>query len=110
MQPFTKQVIQVIQQIPKGHVMSYGQVARTAGNPRAARQVSRILHSMSAKYDLPWQRVVNKEGRITLKSDAGIRQRDLLVDEGILFGLHGKIDMNRYEYIPEEIIHVDDLI
>ena len=47
MQPFTQRVIELIQAIPPGYVMSYGQVAAAAGNPRGARQVVRILHAMS---------------------------------------------------------------
>lgn len=69
MQPFTKAVIEQIQSIPPGKVMTYGGVAAAAGSPRAARQVVRILHSMSAKYDLPWHRVVNAKGEIALRDD-----------------------------------------
>jgi len=53
MNAFTKAVIHTIQSIPKGMVMTYGQIATAAGNPWGARQVSRILHSMSKSYYLP---------------------------------------------------------
>lgn len=69
MQPFTMQVIEVILSIPEGKVMTYGQVARAAGSPRAARQVVRVLHSMSSKYSLPWHRVINAQGEIAVKDD-----------------------------------------
>lgn len=63
-QPFTERVIRIIQPIPSGHVMTYGQIARLAGNSWGARQVARILHSMSCKYRLPWHRVINSRGEI----------------------------------------------
>ena len=53
MTPFTKQVVAIIAAIPEGKVMTYGQIAAHAGSPRAARQVVRILHSMSRKERLP---------------------------------------------------------
>ena len=59
MNPFTERVINIIKSIPIGKVMSYGQIAKVAGSPRGARQVVRILHSMSEKHKLPWHRVIN---------------------------------------------------
>ncbi|MHA1457965.1 MAG: MGMT family protein [Promethearchaeota archaeon] len=58
---FTQEVIKIIKNIPKGKVLTYGMIAKLAGNPRAARQVSWILHSSSKKYDLPWHRVINSK-------------------------------------------------
>ena len=52
MNPFTERVIQIIKSIPAGKVMTYGQIAKEAGSPRGARQVVRILHTMSAKHKL----------------------------------------------------------
>ncbi len=64
--------------------MTYGQIAKEAGNPRAARQVARILHSMSQKHNLPWHRVVNAKGEIVIKNEEGVwTQRTLLEKEGI---------------------------
>ena len=68
---FTKTVIVILKKIPKGKVATYGQIAALAGSPRAARQVVRILHSSSEKYDLPWHRVVNSQGKISLKPNQG---------------------------------------
>jgi methylated-DNA-protein-cysteine methyltransferase related protein len=85
MNDFTKNVINIIKSIPQGKVMTYGQVAKVAGNPWGARQVSRILHSMSRSYDLPWHRVVNAKGKISLEGEAKFIQASLLVDEGIEF-------------------------
>ena len=83
MTEFTRNVITIIQHIPKGKVMTYGQIAVKAGNHLGARQVSRILHSMSEKYDLPWHRVINSKGMIGLKGNAALIQKSLLIDEGI---------------------------
>lgn len=84
--PFTKRALAVIKGIPEGKVLTYGTVAALAGNPGGARQVSRLLHSMSEKYDLPWHRVINARGKISLKPSHGYElQRALLASEGIGF-------------------------
>lgn len=84
MTPFTKEVIRIIQSIPLGNTMSYGEVAAAAGNHRGARQVSRILHSCTQKHNLPWYRVVGKGRRITIPDKAGAElQQQLLAAEGV---------------------------
>lgn len=103
MQPFTEKVVEVIRNIPEGRVMTYGQIARVAGSPRAARQVVRVLHSMSRKYRLPWHRVINSKGRIALQDDESYQVQLLsLESEGIEVGLNGVIDLKRYQYHPED--------
>ena len=94
--PFSAKVVETIQSIPFGKVASYGQIAAMAGNPRAARQVSRILHSCSKKYKLPWHRVVNSQGKISLNNQACELQYELLISEGIEFGLNKHIDMQKF--------------
>ena len=84
MHTFTQNVLKIIKLIPEGKVMTYGQIARLAGNPRAARQVSRLLHSMSQKHELPWHRVINAQGKIAIQNEeAAENQRMALEDEGI---------------------------
>lgn len=110
MQPFTEQVIRIIQAIPYGKVMTYGQIAAEAGSPRAARQVVRVLHSMSKKYDLPWHRVVNSKGEIAIADDESrFLQQMLLEEEGVEFGIQAIVDLSiyRYEYVESE--HVDEM-
>ncbi|GAK40553.1 MGMT family protein [Paenibacillus urinalis] len=98
MQPFTAEVIRVIQSIPEGKVMTYGQVAALAGSPRAARQVVRVLHSMSEKHALPWHRVVNKFGEIAIPEDEQrLIQEMKLEDEGVELGLDRRIDLSKYQ-------------
>lgn len=83
---FSEKVKDTIKKIPPGKVATYGQIAALAGNPHAARQVVWILHSSSRKDDLPWHRVVNKEGRISLKPYSGYEmQKALLEKEGVTF-------------------------
>jgi methylated-DNA-protein-cysteine methyltransferase-like protein len=96
-QPFTYQVITIIKGIPAGRVMTYGQIAASAGSPRAARQVVRILHSMSGKYGLPWHRVVNAKGEIAIPDEElRFMQRLYLQEEGIQFEPDGRIDLEKY--------------
>ncbi len=91
---FTEDVIKLIQNIPEGKVLSYGLIAKLAGNPRAARQVSWILHSSTEKYKLPWHRVINSEGNIALRSEIDKQyQKDLLKKEGVKFLDEYRIDL-----------------
>ncbi len=83
MNAFTEEVIDIIKRIPKGKVMTYGQIASLAGNPWGSRQVSRILHSMSSAYALPWHRVVNSKGSISLQGEGAYIQKQRLVEEGV---------------------------
>lgn len=93
MTDFTENVIAIIRNIPPGKVMSYGQIAAMAGNHRASRQVSWILRSSGGKYKLPWHRVLNGKGRISLPDhDGGLEQRLLLEEEGVIFTLKGSVD------------------
>ncbi|UCC21396.1 MAG: MGMT family protein [Promethearchaeota archaeon] len=94
---FTERIIQIIKSIPKGKVLTYGFIAKLAGNPRAARQVSWILHSSSKKYNLPWHRVISSKGIISLKSiDDCEYQKNLLEQEGIKVEDGFKIDLRQY--------------
>jgi methylated-DNA-protein-cysteine methyltransferase related protein len=97
MQPFTEKVIKIIKNIPRGKVMTYGQIARLAGSPRGARQVVRILHTQSEKHRLPWHRVVNGKGEIGFKDgDLHDIQRELLENEGIQFNISKRLDLQEF--------------
>ncbi|MEM1503992.1 MGMT family protein [Domibacillus sp. 8LH] len=96
MTSFTEDVVRVLKSIPEGVVVTYGQVARLAGSPRAARQVVRILHSMGEKHNLPWHRVVNARGEINVPGEeAKTEQRRRLREEGISFTEDGRVDWNK---------------
>lgn len=96
-QPFTERVITLIHNIPRGRVTTYGTIAAMAGNPQAARQVARILHACSATDNLPWHRVVNREGRISLPRWSGYEeQKQLLESEGVRFDAADRIMLNQF--------------
>ncbi len=106
MEAFTRRVIEIIKCIPKGKVCTYGRVARMAGQPRGARQVARILHSSSRKHQLPWQRVVNVRGHISLPMYGGYaEQKDRLQAEGIVFDAADRIDLERYLWDGARVDH-----
>lgn len=97
MNDFTRETISIIKNIPEGKVLTYGLVAELAGVPRAARQVVRTLHSLSEKYDLPWHRVVNSKGIISLTSIEGKKhQKQLLEQEGIKVSDNYEVNLNTY--------------
>lgn len=94
---FSQRVKDIIKKIPSGKVATYGQIATYAGNPRASRQVAWILHSSSQKDNLPWHRVINSKGRISLPHNGGYEtQKGLLEKEGIVFGSNDKINFDLY--------------
>lgn len=98
MQPFTVKVIEIIQAIPPGKVMTYGQIAKEAGSPRGARQVVRILHTMSEKYLLPWHRVINAKGEIAITEGQGRNeQKALLINEGVFVSGDYRVDLSIYQ-------------
>ncbi len=100
--PFTTKVIHIIKTIPYGKVTTYGIIAAHANNHRGARQVARILHSSSRKYDLPWHRVVNRDAKISLRKGEGYElQKTMLESEGVIFDKGGRIDFEKYLWWPE---------
>lgn len=101
MERFTERAIEVIKQIPAGKVMTYGQVARIAGSPRGARQVVRILHSLSRAHALPWHRVINAKGEIAFQEEEPLMiQKMELEAEGIEFVNERQIDLKVYQHHP----------
>ncbi len=94
---FTEEVIAIIKNIPQGKVATYGQIAALAGNRFAARQVVRVLNSSSRKEKLPWHRVVNSHGTLSLAPGCGYEeQKALLVGEGIVFDEEDRIDFKKF--------------
>ena len=99
---FTARTRDILRRIPSGMVSTYGLIAEYAGNRSGARQVVRILSSSSEKYQLPWHRVVNRNGQISPRSSMGhLFQRQLLEEEGVLFGENGRIDFTAFLWSPE---------
>ena len=104
---FFDQVYQVVRCIPSGCVATYGQIARLLGQPHAARTVGWALQALPEGSGVPWQRVVNAAGRISLPSPQGAaEQRRLLEAEGVVFSSTGHIDLRRFgwEGLPEFLV------
>lgn len=99
---FTSKVIKLIKSIPRGKMATYGQIACLTGFYPSVRRVVWILHSCSKKERLPWHRVVNRRGSISLKSGAGYeKQKEILEREGIVFDERDRIDLKRYLWEPD---------
>jgi methylated-DNA-protein-cysteine methyltransferase-like protein len=88
----------MVSRVPAGRVVTYGQIARCLGRPRAARQVGRALAGLPADSAVPWHRVVNARGGISPRREGGSDefQRLLLEDEGVQFDGRGRIDLERF--------------
>lgn len=94
-----EQIYEIIYQIPNGKVASYGQIAELAGNRRWARVVGYALHAVPHGSDIPWYRVVKKDGEVFggAESSGGRRQTELLKEEGVCF-IDGHVDMKKYQW------------
>jgi len=91
----------VVDRIPPGRVATYGQVAEVAGLPGQARQVGWALHALRSSTRVPWQRVVNVRGRLSVRASGHEReQRRLLEREGVRFDANGRIDLERDGWRP----------
>ncbi|MGF1908298.1 MGMT family protein [Vibrio kasasachensis] len=100
MDQFLAQIFAVIQQIPFGHVTSYGEIAKMAGYPGYARQVGKALGKLPEDSKLPWHRVVNSQGKISLKGVDLQRQRKLLLEEDIECSELGKVNLRMHKWQP----------
>lgn len=98
---YTQRVVEAIKSIPRGKVATYGQLAAMAGNPRGARQVVRALASLSAKEGLPWHRVINAKGTISLTGAGFDEQKALLAAEGVAVDERGAVDLKRFGWRQE---------
>jgi methylated-DNA-protein-cysteine methyltransferase-like protein len=97
--PFQERVLEIVRAIPRGKVLTYGQVALLAGAPRGARQVGRILYARGRA--VPWQRVINRYGGLsTYKVGTGHEQRALLEKEGVTFTQDGVVDLKKHQWRP----------
>lgn len=93
--PFAERVLGLVRSVPDGRVTTYGAVAALAGAPRAARGVGAVLSGM-IESDVPWWRVVNRHGSLTIPADLGLRalQRARLEDESVTFDADGRVRLD----------------
>lgn len=89
----------MVQQIPLGRVATYGQIAALVGNC-TARMVGYAMASLDGDNDVPWQRVINAQGKISPRADSlsTERQRHLLAEEGIHFDAEGRVNLRHFRW------------
>jgi methylated-DNA-protein-cysteine methyltransferase-like protein len=104
MSPFKDRVIEIVSLVPPGKVVSYGQVALYIGAPRAARQVGWILRELGDNTKIPWWRVVNKNGKISISGNFQadkVLQRKLLQAEGVEVSDQFDLSIEKYRFAPD---------
>src|SRR6185436_19457968 len=85
-------ILDVIRSVPRGRVLTYGEVARRAGLPGRARLVGFVLRTCPLAHDHPWHRIIGAGGRIAKVDDAGRReQRRRLMAEGVRVDARGRL-------------------
>ncbi len=97
-----RQILEVIVLIPYGKVASYGQIARLAGLPKHARLVGYVLKHLDKESQIPWYRVINSQGRISvthIDENGKNIQQDLLEAEGVYL-LNGKVSLKKFGWQP----------
>ena len=95
-------ILAVVRRIPSGRVATYGQIAALAGLERQPRLVGYALHALPASTAVPWHRVINARGMVSIRSDgtASLSQRLLLEREGIHFDGRGRVSLERHQWKP----------
>ena len=101
---YRERVYEIVERIPAGRVMTYGQIAEILGEGYTPRTVGFVMHAANEE-KTPWQRVINSQGacstgRIILPPD---KQQRMLEAEGIIFDGRGRCDLKRYRWTPEEV-------
>ena len=101
--PFRASVYALVRSIPEGRVLSYGAVAALLGRPRSARGVGTALSGLPEGHDVPWWRVVNRNGEITSPRihHIAVLQKKLLEGEGVKFSASGRIDLRDFAWSPD---------
>jgi methylated-DNA-protein-cysteine methyltransferase-like protein len=115
---FFEDVYAVVRRIPRGQVSTYGRVAEMAGRPRAARGAGYGLNALNDKRgdlayaDIPWQRVVNSQGRISIvnREHSANHQAELLRGEGVIVSDDLRIDLERFLWPGLHLLELDDLL
>ena len=110
MSSFFAKVHRLVQRVPPGKVVSYGTIARILEHPHAARTVGWAMHSIPKGMDVPWWRVINSKGRISLSGRGGAsRQRELLEAEGVEFDDRGCVNWERFGWDGPSWAEIEEL-
>ena len=101
---YREKVYGLVRQIPRGKVMTYGQIAVILSEGYTPRTVGYVMHAANAE-NVPWQRVINSQGacstgKMTLPTNL---QQDMLESEGVAFNEKGRCDLNKYLWTPEDL-------
>ena len=115
---FYEQVYAVVRLIPRGKVTSYGRIAQMLGRPQAARAVGYALNALTGKKNnphyahIPWQRVVNSQGRISIfnRENSANRQAEILRSEGVTVTDNLRIDLAIYLWEGLHLMEIDDIL
>jgi len=115
---FYEQVYAVVRRIPRGKVSSYGRIAQMLGRPQAARAVGYALNALKEKQgnssyeDIPWQRVVNSQGRISIvnREHGAQQQAEILREEGIVVSADLRINLDIYLWQGLHLVEIDDIL
>lgn len=100
-----ERIYQTVRRVPRGRVATYGQIAAAAGFPGQARQVGYALAALPDGTTVPWHRVVNAAGKLSLarvNPSGGLEQRIRLEEEGIPVGPANRVALARYRWKPRE--------
>lgn len=105
---YRDRVYEIVRQIPKGRVMTYGQIAIMLGEGYTARTIGYAMHG--AGDGVPWQRVINSQGACsTAKMTMPMNlQQGILESEGVAFNEKGRCDLGEYQWFPEGFKPDDD--
>jgi methylated-DNA-protein-cysteine methyltransferase related protein len=96
--PLYERIYTVVRQIPRGQVATYGQIAAITGNC-TPRMVGYALAALAAGSDVPWQRVINAQGKISLRAEGeSVLQRQLLEEEGVCFDRQARVNFRQYRW------------
>lgn len=115
---FYEQVYAVVRRIPRGRVTSYGRIAQMLGRPRAARAVGYALNALKDKSSdpayagIPWQRVINSQGRISIvnRENSANQQAELLREEGIVVDDNLRVNLEIYLWEGLHWLEIDDIL
>jgi methylated-DNA-protein-cysteine methyltransferase-like protein len=117
-QNFYEQVYTVVRRIPRGKVTSYGRIAQMLGRPNAARAVGYALSALRDNRDneeyanIPWHRVINSQGRISIKNReySAQKQAALLREEGVVVSQELRIDLDEFLWEGLHWVEIDDIL
>jgi methylated-DNA-protein-cysteine methyltransferase-like protein len=99
---YRERVYKIVREIPRGKVMTYGQIAAILGEGYTARTIGYVMHAAETE-NVPWQRVINSQGSCSTSKlflPYNVQQK-MLEDEGVAFNEKGKCDLEKYRWFPE---------